>query len=223
MTYGDGVSDINIDKLIKFHGNHNGIITMSTIQPQSRYGTIDFEEDGQLVKSFEEKPEGESGWINGGFFVCESEVFDYISNSSECIFERNPLEKMSLDKKLHAYKHDGFLRKSIRYTGDWTAAYSNWAVYHDQKEKEPEELDIWRSYGTDWPVAGKFIDGVQLMAVYQRPGVKTKPAVKVNFKKDVLLQKTNHAPVVEWYNGALPRLRLGFDSRSVHIFFKCQR
>ena len=108
LTYGDGVSDINIDKLIKFHDNHNGIISMSTIQPQSRYGTIDFEEDGQLVKSFEEKPEGESGWINGGFFVCESEVFDYISNSSECIFERDPLEKMSLDKKLYAYKHDGF-------------------------------------------------------------------------------------------------------------------
>ncbi|MBU1898968.1 glycosyltransferase family 39 protein [Myxococcota bacterium] len=71
---------------------------------------------------------------------------------------------------IDAYKNDGLLRKDIQYTGDWTAEYSDWAVYHDQKEKEPEELDIWRAYGTDWPVAGEFIDGVQLMAVYQRPG-----------------------------------------------------
>ena len=134
LTYGDGVSDINIKKLIKFHDNHDGIITMSTIQPQSRYGTIDFEKDGQLVKSFEEKPEGESGWINGGFFVCEPKVFDYISNSSKCIFEREPLEKMSSDEKLFAYKHEGF-----------------WIAMDSLKDKNDLE-DYWNNGNAPWKI-----------------------------------------------------------------------
>ena len=72
---------------------------------------------------------------------------------------------------ISAYKRDGRLRRDVRYAGDWTAPYSNWAVYHDQREKLPEEVDIWRAYGTDWPVDGYFVDGVQIMAVYKRPGV----------------------------------------------------
>ena len=70
---------------------------------------------------------------------------------------------------IRAYKGEGSLRKDVRYTGDWTAPYSNWAVYHDQMEKLPEEVDVWRAYGTDWPVAGHFVDGVQIMSVYRRP------------------------------------------------------
>ena len=66
------------------------------------------------------------------------------------------------------YKREGLLRKDVRYTGDWTAAYSDWAVYHDQMEKLPEEIDIWRAYGSDWPVDGYFLDGLQLMSVYKR-------------------------------------------------------
>jgi len=108
LTYGDGVSDIKLDKLINFHDQHQGIITMTTVQPESRYGTIDFGDDEQLVRSFEEKPKGERGWINGGFFVCDPEVFDYIEDSPTCTFEREPLEHMSKDKKLFAYKHNGF-------------------------------------------------------------------------------------------------------------------
>ncbi len=76
---------------------------------------------------------------------------------------------------INAYKRDKLLRQDLRYTGDWTAAYSNWGVYHDQKEKEPEELDIWRAYGTDWPVDGFFLDGVQMMAVYRRPNPPSPP------------------------------------------------
>ena len=110
LTYGDGVSDVAIDKLVDFHDSHPGIITMTTVQPQSRYGTIDFGGDKNLVKSFEEKPVGERGWINGGFFVCDREVFDYIEDSTRTIFERDPLENMSKDQKLFAYKHDGFWR-----------------------------------------------------------------------------------------------------------------
>ena len=83
---------------------------MTTIQPQSRYGTIEYGQDDELVKSFQEKPKGERGWINGGFFVCDPEVFDYIDKDSQCVFERNPLENMSNDKKLYAYKHTGFWR-----------------------------------------------------------------------------------------------------------------
>jgi len=110
LTYGDGVSDVNFNKLVDFHQGHKGIITMTTIQPQSRYGTIEYGDDDKLVKSFQEKPKGERGWINGGFFVCDPEVFDYIDNDSQCVFERNPLENMSKDEKLYAYKHTSFWR-----------------------------------------------------------------------------------------------------------------
>ena len=110
LTYGDGVSDVNFNELVNFHNEHKGIITMTTIQPQSRYGTIEYGQDDKLVKSFQEKPKGERGWINGGFFVCDPEVFDYIDNDSQCVFERNPLEKMSNDQKLYAHKHTGFWR-----------------------------------------------------------------------------------------------------------------
>jgi glucose-1-phosphate cytidylyltransferase len=110
LTYGDGVSDVNFNKLVDFHNEHNGIITMTTIQPQSRYGTIEYGEDDKLVKSFQEKPKGERGWINGGFFVCDPEVFDYINNDVNCVFERDPLENMSNDEKLYAFKHTGFWR-----------------------------------------------------------------------------------------------------------------
>ncbi len=110
LTYGDGVSDVNFKELVNFHNSHKGIITMTTVQPQSRYGTIDFGEDDQMVKSFEEKPVGERGWINGGFFICDPQVFDYIQNDSTSVFERYPLETMSKDEKLFAFKHSGFWR-----------------------------------------------------------------------------------------------------------------
>lgn len=78
---------------------------------------------------------------------------------------------------IRAYQRDGLLRPDVQYTGDWTAAYSNWAVHHDQLEKLPEELDIWRAYGTEWPVAGFFLDGVQLVPVYERPAAPAAPPV----------------------------------------------
>ncbi len=76
-----------------------------------------------------------------------------------------------------AYQRDGLLRKDIRYTGDWTAPYSNWGVYHDHREKLPEELDVWRAYGTDWPVIGFFLDGVQIIGVYRRPAPPAAPPI----------------------------------------------
>lgn len=76
-----------------------------------------------------------------------------------------------------AYQRDGLLRRDIRYSGDWTAPYSNWGVYHDAREKMPEELDVWRAYGTDWPVAGFFLDGVQIIGVYHRPAPPSAPPI----------------------------------------------
>jgi len=78
---------------------------------------------------------------------------------------------------IRAYKRDGRLREDVRYTGDWTAPYSDWAVYHDQMEKLPEEVDVWRAYGTDWPVGGTFLDGVQLMGIYHRPSPPAAPPI----------------------------------------------
>lgn len=135
LTYGDGVSDVKIDNLIDFHNTHKGIISMTTVQPQSRYGTIDFAEDDIKVNSFEEKPEGERGWINGGFFVCDPKVFDYISDDLNCIFEREPLEEISREGKLYAYKHDGFWRAmdSLKDKNDieelWNNNKATWKVW----------------------------------------------------------------------------------------------
>ena len=136
LTYGDGVSDVNFKELVDFHNNHNGIITMTTVQPQSRYGTIEFGKDDAQVKSFQEKPKGERGWINGGFFVCDPEVFDYIDDSPNCVFEREPLEKMSADKKLYAYKHDSFWRAmdSLKDKNDleelWNTNKAKWKIWN---------------------------------------------------------------------------------------------
>lgn len=83
-------------------------------------------------------------------------------------------------RAIRQYKQEGRLRKDVRYTGDWTPLFSNWAVYHDQREKLPEEVDIWRAYGTEWPRAGYFIDGVQMMGVYQRPFAPRPPPIPAN-------------------------------------------
>ena len=135
LTYGDGVSDVNLNELVEFHNSHEGLITMTTVQPQSRYGTIDFGNDEQQVKSFEEKPVGERGWINGGYFVCDPEVFDYIDNDTTSVFERNPLENLSKDEKLYAFKHHGFWRAmdSLKDKNDleelWNTNKATWKIW----------------------------------------------------------------------------------------------
>ena len=72
-------------------------------------------------------------------------------------------------RSIQAYQRSGLLRKDVKYTGDWTAPYSDWAVYHTQQEKLPEEVDIWRAYKTWWPIGGLYVDGLELMSVYRRP------------------------------------------------------
>jgi glucose-1-phosphate cytidylyltransferase len=107
LTYGDGVADIDINKLVEFHSSHNGAMTMTAVQPDGRFGTFESDDSG-VVKSFLEKPRGDGSWINGGFFVCDPKVFDYIENSDDSVLEQRPLQKLSSDKELFNYRHSGF-------------------------------------------------------------------------------------------------------------------
>ena len=105
VTYGDGVGNIDIKNLIKFHKSHKKLATVTAVRPQARFGELEIVDD--CVKSFKEKPQLDQGWINGGFFVLEPGVFDLISDDS-VMFERQPLEELSTEENLMAYKHHGF-------------------------------------------------------------------------------------------------------------------
>jgi len=109
LTYGDTLMDIDIKSLLSFHKAHGKLITMTIAQPEGRYGVVDSNKEAQIVK-FEEKPKGEEGWINAGFFVCQPEVFDYIENSESTVFEHNPLKTLAQEKELYAFKHSGFYK-----------------------------------------------------------------------------------------------------------------
>lgn len=106
LTYGDGISQINIQDLVKFHKSHNKIGTMTGVHPASRYGEISTE--NHLITVFNEKPQTTEGLINGGFFVFNREFFDYLDSDENCILEAEPLEKLVADEELMLYKNDGF-------------------------------------------------------------------------------------------------------------------
>lgn len=106
VTYGDGVADIDINKLVDFHKNHNGVISMTSVQPEARFGALVIDEKNK-VESFKEKPKGDGAWINAGFFVCDPQVLDYIEDDST-IFEREPLERLANENKLYTFSHSGF-------------------------------------------------------------------------------------------------------------------
>lgn len=107
LTYGDGVSDINILDLIGFHEIHGKTVTMMASQPEGRFGALDIGDDNH-VKRFQEKPQGDGAWINAGFFVCEPKVHDYITEGDKTIFERSPLENLARENELFTFKHKGF-------------------------------------------------------------------------------------------------------------------
>lgn len=107
LTYGDGVANINIHQLVEFHQSHKKALTMTSVQPAGRFGAIQVSEEFQ-VESFIEKPTGDGKWINGGFFVCEPKVFDYITEGDSTVFEKKPLETLAKDGELYTYRHDGF-------------------------------------------------------------------------------------------------------------------
>ena len=107
LTYGDGVSDIDINKLVDFHKAHGKIGTMTSVQPEGRFGALVFDKMNS-VNSFIEKPKGDGSWINAGFFVFEPEFFDYIKGGDTTILERAPFEDLAKDGELYTYKHEGF-------------------------------------------------------------------------------------------------------------------
>jgi glucose-1-phosphate cytidylyltransferase len=106
LTYGDGVCSIDIKKLVEFHKNHGKIATLTAVRPNARFGSLQIEDDNSITK-FKEKPQIGEGWINGGYFVFNYEIFDYLENEST-ILERNPLENLAIQNQLKAFHHSGF-------------------------------------------------------------------------------------------------------------------
>ncbi|OAS20741.1 glucose-1-phosphate cytidylyltransferase [Paenibacillus oryzisoli] len=106
LTYGDGVCNVDINRLLDFHYSHGKIGTVTGVRPPSRFGELLL--DGEKVESFSEKPQTSEGRINGGFFIFNREIFNYVSEDEDCIFEREPLERLSEDNELMMYRHDGF-------------------------------------------------------------------------------------------------------------------
>jgi glucose-1-phosphate cytidylyltransferase len=135
LTYGDGVSDINIKELVDFHKSHGKTVTMTTVQPEGRFGGVSFDGESGHVSNFIEKPVGDGGWINAGFFVCEPKAFDYITNGIQTIWEKEPLENLAKDGELFAYKHHGFwkpmdtLRDNIQLNEMWKNNKALWKTW----------------------------------------------------------------------------------------------
>lgn len=135
LTYGDGVSDVNIKKLLAFHKKNKKLATVTSIMPSGRYGAIDISDNNE-VKSFFEKPKGDGSWINGGFFVLEPKVLDYI-DGDKTIWEREPLQDIVKDGQLNAFKHEGFWQAmdTLREKNDlekmWAKEEAPWKVWKD--------------------------------------------------------------------------------------------
>jgi glucose-1-phosphate cytidylyltransferase len=131
LTYGDGVSDVDITKLVDFHTKSGKCATLTAVQTGGKFGSIMID-DESTIRSFQEKPKGDGAWINGGFFVCQPDVFSYIKEGDATIFERGPLEGLARDGKLNAYKHDGFwkpmdtLRDKIELEEMWSSGKAPW-------------------------------------------------------------------------------------------------
>ncbi|MEL6278050.1 MAG: glucose-1-phosphate cytidylyltransferase [Pseudomonadota bacterium] len=132
LTWGDGVSDIDIDALLKFHRSHGKLATVTAVRPPARYGHMRF--DGDMVTAFEEKPQTAEGWINGAFFVLEPGVFDYIDGDM-VMFEHAPMTRLAEDGQLMAYRHEGFwaamdtLRDKHNLEKLWDSGERPWASW----------------------------------------------------------------------------------------------
>jgi glucose-1-phosphate cytidylyltransferase len=133
LTYGDGVSDVNIKELVAYHQAHGKLATVTSTQPGGRFGALNLSEDN-LVHGFQEKPQGDGGWINAGFFVMEPKVFDYLGDDST-VLEKEPLEDLARDGELVAYKHRGFwqpmdsLRDKTQLEQLWKSSRAPWQVW----------------------------------------------------------------------------------------------
>jgi glucose-1-phosphate cytidylyltransferase len=136
LTYGDGVANIDIKALVDFHQSHGKKATLSAVQPPGRYGALNFAgEDSRLIHKFQEKPEGDGSWINGGYFVLEPSIFDYIRDGDKTIWERGPLECLAEASELAAFRHPGFwrpmdtLRDKVELEELWDSGEAPWKVW----------------------------------------------------------------------------------------------
>jgi glucose-1-phosphate cytidylyltransferase len=138
LTYGDGVGDVHINEVIKCHEASGKLVTLTAIRPAGRYGAIGVDERGS-VECFSEKSDNDGAWVNGGFFVMEPAVFDYLTQGDATVMERQPLENMALDGRLNAYKHHGFwksmdtLHDKNQLTEMWKTGTAPWAVWEKRK------------------------------------------------------------------------------------------
>ena len=132
FTYGDGLGDINLKKLINFHKKNKSFATLTAVQPPGKYGVLNLKKD--KVTKFQEKPAGDGSWINGGYFVLEPKIFDYLKGDST-IWEKEPLEKMAKQNKVSAYKHNGFwqaldtLRDKNYLQSLWDSNKAPWKIW----------------------------------------------------------------------------------------------
>ena len=134
LTYGDGVANIKIDDLLKFHSSHKKIVTMTSAQPDGRFGALEISDQDQVLQ-FKEKPKGDGSWINAGFFVCEPEVVDYIDDDERTDFEQEPLMRLAQDGEIFTYKHHGFwmpmdtLRDKNKLNEMWRENKAEWKIW----------------------------------------------------------------------------------------------
>jgi len=133
LTYGDGVADIDVKKLLDFHCSHGKLATVTGVRPSSRFGELIIE-NGKL-KQFSEKPQIHEGFINGGFFVFNRKVFDYLDDEENCILEKDPLERLTREGQLEVYQHDGYWhcmdtqRDMLILTEEWAKGNPAWKVW----------------------------------------------------------------------------------------------
>jgi len=132
LTYGDGVGNVNIKALVDFHKQRNKLLTVTSVQPSGRFGLLKIDSDN-LVRAFQEKPAGDGGWINGGFFVCEPGVFDYIDGDNTT-WEKEPLENMASEGQMSSFKHHGF-----------------WKPMDTQRDKKELE-ELWSRGNAPWKI-----------------------------------------------------------------------
>lgn len=134
LTYGDGVTDLNIADTIKYHQETGKVLTVTAYKPQGKFGALNLDEVGN-VTSFTEKPAGDGSWINAGYFVCEPKVFDYITEGDSTIFEKAPLENIAKDGGMNSFKHEGFwkpmdiLRDNKELNEMWDSGKAPWKVW----------------------------------------------------------------------------------------------
>ncbi len=139
LTWGDGVSDINLNELLEFHRSHGKIATLTAVRPPARFGHLDLE--GDQIVEFSEKPQTREGWINGAFFVLEPKVFDYI-DGDDTQWEKGPLERLAKDGQLMAYKHHNFwqcmdtLRDKRRLESLWSNGNAPWKTWEENEKNE---------------------------------------------------------------------------------------